>query len=284
MLEFLPQRVRFSLQKVNINEIYEIRIRANKPIFVNHLGKYRYLGEFGWTERREKALVATMEDVADCIYKAGEYSVYSVEEEMKKGFITARCGERIGIAGEYVFSGGQALTIREITSLCIRVPHEVKGSGSEIYRRCMSDRVQNLLLMSPPGLGKTTILRDLGRILSEKTGKNLLICDERGEISVGEWGDTSDIIRFCDKATAFESGIRAMRPDIIITDELSFHDCAALEKAVAAGLVVIASAHFADISAVKPPFLGLFQRFVLLDRQRVGQIKGIYDEEGKELC
>ena len=147
----------------------------------------------------------------------------------------------------------------------------------------MSDRVKNLLVMSSPGLGKTTILRDLGRILSEKTRKNILICDERGEISVGELGDTCDVIRFCDKETAFTAGIRAMRPEIIITDELTLTDCSALEKAMLAGICVIASAHFSDIRFVGKPFKGLFARFVLLDEQEIGKIKGVYDEKGREL-
>lgn len=283
MLEFLPQNVKNSLARVNISYLYEIRLRAGKPITVNYQGKYRYLGDFGLTEHREKAMLCTVEDIADCVFKAGDYSVYSVEEQLKKGFLTAEYGERIGLSGEYVFEKGQPLALRSFTSLCIRVPHEIRGSAEEIYKRCMSDRVKNLLVMSSPGLGKTTILRDLGRILSEKTRKNILICDERGEISVGELGDTCDVIRFCDKETAFTAGIRAMRPEIIITDELTLTDCAALEKAMLAGICVIASAHFSDIRFVGKPFKGLFERFVLLDEQEIGKIKGVYDEKGREL-
>ncbi len=283
MLEFLPPSVKDALKKLNISYLYELRIRENKPLTVNYQGKYRYLGEYGLTEHRQKALVCTAEEIADCVFRAGKYSVYSVEEQLKQGFITASQGERIGISGEYVFEKGQPLALRNFTSLCIRVPHDIKGSAKEVFEKCMSRRVQNVLLCSSPGLGKTTILRDLGRILSERTRKNLLICDERGEISAGELGESCDIMRYASKETAFEAGIRAMRPDIILTDELSVKDCAALEKAVAAGVIVVASAHFADISYIKSPFLGLFDRFVVLNEQEIGKIKGIYDGEGREI-
>ena len=283
MLEFLPQNVKDGLAKVNLNYLYEIRLRAEKPVTVNYQGKYRYLGAYGLTQHREKALITTPEDIADCVFKAGNFSVYSVEEELKQGFLTANSGERIGVSGEYVFEKGQPLSMRRYTSLCIRVPHEVKGCAEEIYKRCMSDTVHNLLLMSSPGLGKTTILRDLSRILSKKTQKNILICDERGEICVGEYGDSCDVIRFCDKERAFTAGIRAMRPEIIITDELSLQDCSALKKAVAAGICVVASAHFSHFRFVEKTFKELFQRYVLLDEEEIGRIKGVYDAKGEEL-
>jgi len=281
MLEFLPENVKEGIARLNLVFLYEIRIRADKPITVNYQGKYRYLGAFGLTDIREKSIVCTAYDIEEIVFRAGEYSVYSVEEQIKSGFLTAKGGERIGLSGEYVFEKGQPIALRNFTSLCIRVPHEVKGSAEEVYKICMSDKVQNLLLMSSPGLGKTTIMRDLARSLSERTRKNILICDERGELSVGELGDTCDVVRFCDKKRTFLNGIRAMRPEVIITDELSEGDIVALQNAVAAGITIIASAHFSDMSYVRTPFLGMFQRFVLLGEEVVGKIKAVYDEKGE---
>lgn len=283
MLEFLPQNVKDALSHVNLRDVYEIRLRAEKPTRINFRGKYVYLGHYGVTELREKAVYCDVEEIADCVFRAGKYSVYSVEEQIKKGFLTAENGERIGLAGEYVFDKGQPLALRNITSLCIRVPHEVLGCSQEIYERCMSGRIQNLLICSPPGNGKTTILRDLARVIGEKTQKNVLICDERGEISAGNVGESADILKFSDKATAFEAGIRAMRPDIIITDELSVGDCVSVEKAITTGVHVLASAHFSNIEDLKKPFWGLFDRYVFLEQEQIGKIKGIYDREGREV-
>ncbi|MBQ7913555.1 MAG: hypothetical protein IJ308_07450 [Clostridia bacterium] len=283
MLDFLPQNIKDGLNCLNLMDVYELRLRVNAPIRVNYKGEYQYLGLFGVVGQAKNALKCTSQDIEECVYRAGKYSVYSVEEQIKQGYITAECGERIGLAGEFVFENGKPLALRNYTSLCIRVPHDVKGCGLQIYNKCMCGKVQNLLLMSPPGLGKTTILRDLGRIISEKTLKNVLICDERGEISSGEIGSTCDVMRFADKSTAFEMGVRAMRPEVIITDELSVKDCFAIARVIDAGINVLASAHFASMQTIAKEFKGIFDRYVLLSNQIIGKVVGIYNKLGEEI-
>ena len=280
MLDFLPEQVGFAISHINAKKLYEIRLRVNQPVRINLDGEYLYLSEFGITDKRERAVTIDKTDIEDCIYKAGNYSVYSVEEQLKNGFLTTDKGVRIGLAGEFVMEKGQTIAVKNYTSLCIRIPHEIIGAGEELYRLCFQNRLQNLLIVSPPGIGKTTILRDLARILSNKTQKNILICDERGEISQGNIGETCDVLRFCDKATAFNVGIRTLRPDIMITDELSKKDCEAVEKAIFAGICVLASAHFYQMEDIKPPFFGLFERYAILDNDKIGKLKGLYDEHG----
>ena len=280
MLEFLPKRIKDGLSHINLQFVYELRLRVDNPITINYKGQYRYLGEYGFTELAEKALYCDREEINECVFYAGNRSVYSVEEQIKRGYITAEKGERIGLAGEYVFDKGQPLTIRNLSSLCIRIPHEIRGCGNAIYKRCMSDRIPNLLICSSPGIGKTTILRDLSRIISEKTGKNLLICDERGEISAMNAGATCDILKYADKTTAFEAGIRAMRPDIIVTDELFPRDIKAIEHAIYAGVKVLASAHFTNAEQARHIFNNLFDFYAVLDEKEIGKIKNIYNKEG----
>lgn len=282
MLEFLPKRIKNAIEYCNMKCLYELRLRTDMPITVNYAGKYVYLSARGIANVRENAIICTMQEIEECVYKAGNYSIYSIEEQMRQGFITAKGGVRIGLAGEYVMEKGQVHAIRGIGSLCIRIPHDVYGCGEEIFRSCMSDRIHNLLICSAPGLGKTTILRDISRIISKNGNVNIVICDERGELSIGNTGEMCDIIRYTDKATAFEIGIRALRPDVIITDELSSFDCTALQKAVYAGIKIIASAHFSDILSIKEPFLGLFERYVFL-KDEVGKVVNICDGEGRNI-
>lgn len=283
MLSFLPEAVQSALKHVNLKEVYEIRLRTNCPVFINYLGEYCYLGAYGLTKTSQKALVCDENDVAECIYRAGNYSVYSIEEELKQGFLTANGGARIGIAGEYVFSNGQPLTIRNVRSVCIRIPHAVIGSANSIYESCMSDRIRSVLIISPPGYGKTTVLRDLARLVSKNTQKNVLICDERAEIAVGDLGETCDVIKYCDKKTAFEAGIRALRPDVIVTDELSSKDLTVVENAISAGVAVFATAHYAGVEAVPQSYMQVFERYVVLSNKKIGEIVGIYDKNGKAI-
>ena len=283
MFSFLPQNIQDAIKYLNSQYLYEIRLRANSPVCVNYNGIYHFLSFYGLTDKADKALTCDAMDIEDSVYRAGKYSVYSVEEQIKQGFITAEKGVRIGLAGEYVYNNGKPLTIRNFTSLCVRIPHEIIGSGEEIYRRCMSDKVHNLLIASSPGQGKTTILRDLARILSEKTKKNVLICDERGEICPHGAPATCDVIKYADKATAFEAGIRAMRPDIMITDELSTEDCKAVQRAKNAGIIVLASAHLTRVDKIPDPYLGLFDFYVILDEDEIGKIKGIFDVFGRAI-
>ncbi|MBQ9729786.1 MAG: Flp pilus assembly complex ATPase component TadA, partial [Clostridia bacterium] len=217
------------------------------------------------------------DEIAETVYVAGKYPIYSVEEQLRRGYITAEHGERIGLAGEFVFEKGQALTTKNFSSLCIRVPHEIYGCGKEIYQKCFENGLKNLLISSPPGQGKTTVLRDLARLISANTKKNLLICDERGEIAVGNYGETVDAYLYADKQTAFEAGIRAMRPDVILCDELSAEECSAVKRAINGGVKVIASAHLDGIDKVKEPYLGLFERYAFLSTTEIGKLMGVFD-------
>lgn len=262
------------MRYVNLNLLYELRLRADKPLRANVNGSFVYLGEQGVCGAHD-ALIPTQKEVEETLFAASGYSVYSVENQMRRGFVTGSCGERIGIAGTFVYEQGGVHSVRDVTSLCIRIPHEIRGCSEEIFSRCMKEGLSSVLIMAPPGEGKTTILRDLCRMVSEKTAANILVSDERGELSAGDLGATADVIRFADKMTAFTAGIRAMRPELIVTDELLPEDYAAVRRAKESGICVLASAHLRRYEDVPEK---IFSRYVILDG--LGSVGQILDGEG----
>lgn len=291
MLEFLTDELRGALLHCNLQKVYELRIRAGKPVVLNYGGAYRFLGPCGVSERRTGALSASYADIEAIICRASEYSVYSVTEQLRQGFLTGAGGERIGLAGVFVYENGSSFTVRDVTSLNIRVPHEVIGCGEEIFRRCFSQGIGSALILSPPGRGKTTILRDLARLLSGQGIVNILLSDERGEISAAnrdfslDVGAYTDVIRYSSKHDALTAAVRAMRPDLIITDEVvSAEEVESIAACIRGGVEVIASAHCRDIEALRasPVFARaaadrLFDYYIQLSSVGVGNVEGIYD-------
>lgn len=278
MLDFLAPRLKNALRSVNLNLLYELRIRTDKPLRINLNGTFRYLGEDGVTESPKGALIPTQGEIEETLFAASEYSMYAVENQLKCGFVTGKEGERIGVAGTFVYDGKNVLSVHSVTSLCIRIPHAVLGCSEEIYKKCFSDNICSLLIMAPPGEGKTTILRDLSRLISERTRLNILVSDERGELSAGDLGATSDVVRFADKLTVFTAGIRAMRPDLIVTDELLPEDYAAVRRAKESGIQVLASAHLKEYADVPEK---LFERYVMLNG--LGKIGKILGGDGEDV-
>ena len=223
MLDFLPVEYQIALGKINTQRLYEIRMRAGKPTIVRIAEEYVYLTNYGVSNDSENALISTVEELEETVYAAGKYSVYAVEEHLRQGFLTAEGGVRIGIAGRFIFEKGQPIAVRDFSSLCIRVPHEIIGSGEEIYNHCLINGLKNLLIVGPPGQGKTTILRDAIRKISNGIkeinfrGRTVGLVDERGEIAACfqgipqlDIGMRSDVLTNCRKQCGMSMVLRSM--------------------------------------------------------------------------
>lgn len=302
IFEILPEKLKGALYSLPLEKIYELRLRANSPVIVCISGRNMFLGTRGVTDSRTHAAVVSRVDLDNIIHKASGYAIYAVNDQICHGFVTIRGGVRIGLSGEVVTDGGSVSTIKNLNALCIRFPHEIKNCSYPLLPYVFGDnRPYNTLIIAPPGAGKTTILRDLAvQVSAHFPALNTLILDERGEIAANYLGDNqlfvgdyTDTITGGTKQFGFENGIRSMRPDVIITDEIATADDAELLKtAVRSGVVVAASVHAGGIDEIrrKPAFREIiaeriFDRYaVLAVRDHAGTVIGVYDGNLKVLA
>lgn len=181
------------------------------------------------------------------------YSYYAYEEELSKGYITIQGGHRVGLCGRVTLKNGKVHLIKDITSLNIRHGRQILGACETVISALYdvnSKTVANTLIIAPPKCGKTTVLRDIARVLSNN-GLRVGICDERSEIAGSCCGKTtydvgvrSDVLDGCPKAQGITMLIRAMSPDVIITDEIGKEeDVRSIEDALASGVKIITSIH-----------------------------------------
>ena len=277
-LSFLPQELQNALSNLNYNYLSEIRLRRGQPVIIEYRGEYKYINAFGIADIGSNLI--TVKEIEPIILSATNGCIYNFTEQMKNGFITVGHGIRIGIAGEYVTLNGEVNTIKEITSLNIRIPHNIVNCADFVVKSLFFDGLHSTLLFSKPGFGKTTMLRDIALSLSKTKKYNILIFDERNEISAicgqdgYDLGDRVDVIRCYEKKSAIASAIRAMKPQVIITDELyGERDVESVKYAADCGITVIASSHISnrDILQTMP-----FEFFVQLIG--VGANPVIYDK------
>ncbi len=288
----LPENIYSLVERLDIAHLEEIRLRRNCPALVMYKGKNMHL-----TYPSGEKVYVTTKELELVLRSATENSLYAYNSQIKQGYITAKGGIRIGIAGESVSSDNfMPTTIKNISSIHIRIPHEVVGCSKEVFKFIASDNgVKSTLIISPPGAGKTTLLRDIARNISKLDRiYNCLLVDERFElasccdgVAMLDVGENTDIVSGGTKKYAFTNGIRALRPDIIITDELmSEDDILACKTAMRSGVKVIASVHannhldlfekydFKELMTKK-----IFERYIVLSSNKgVGTIEQILDE------
>lgn len=237
------------------NSAQEIRLRINRPLsIVCPDVTYYVTANRGLTSTplQNTMLNVTRADITDTFHNICNYSVYTRQNEIVNGFVTMYGGHRAGICGTAVISNGKITNIRDISSINVRIAREHKGCSQNLYNKIGSFK-KGVLICGAPCSGKTTVLRDLARILSLEAGKNVSLVDERGELAGTSSGTFQNDIGLCDvfdsykKSEAMIQAIRSMAPDIIVCDEIgSKDDVEAIEHSVNCGVTIIATAHAAN--------------------------------------
>ena len=299
LLPYLTEPVRCALDGVAASApVEELRIRVNQPIQLLFPDGERLI--FGPKGRP----LTTQADMDAIVSRICGQSVYVYAEELSAGFVTICGGYRVGITGRCVMENGKALRLTDVTAVNIRIPRAVKGAVGEAIAHISADGVLlSTLILSEPGGGKTTFLRELIRLCSSgKLGlraHKVSVVDTRAELSgadrgssVFDLGPRTDVRTGGDKASGFTAMLMTMSPDVLATDEIgTLADARAVFDARFAGVAVLATAHASSLGDIcrRTAFRQLiaaraFDRYILLTkREHPGKIEGIFDYDGKLL-
>lgn len=273
-----------------LNTAEEIRIRLNQPITVTKENKKFYCTSTGDLCNIKSAYRPRKDEIQDTLSRMCEYSPYAYNDEIRRGFITLEGGFRVGVAGTAVECKEGISTIKYINSLNIRISREIIGCGDKVMEFIKG----NTLIISPPGCGKTTILRDIVRQISN-TGKNVSVVDERCEISGSylgniqfDLGTSTDVMTCYSKSVGMNMVLRSMAPKVIAVDEIgSSEDISAIHNILNSGVNIIATIHCDTIENILlKPIISqivkekLFDNYIILDNvKRTGNLNKIYDRE-----
>lgn len=281
---------------LDYEKLYEIRLRAGRPMFLIYDGGECFLR----TRGREPYLV-TREDLKETLEYVSGYSLYAYEDELRQGYMSVQGGHRVGVTGKVILDGDRIRGMKYISCINLRLAHEIRGCADPVMEHIRKENwTAHTLLISPPRCGKTTLLRDMIRQLSNGYGKvpgvTVGVVDERSELAgcyqgipQNDLGIRTDVLDGCPKAHGMQMLIRSMSPSVVAVDELGREeDFKAVESVIYSGCKLIATAHGESLEEIfSTSFFGrlrkmkVFERYILLGKeQRAGIIRGIYDERG----
>ncbi len=287
---------------IDFELLQEIRLRVNGPLMLVYNNKEYFVSrDHRIITDKTGAYIVSLNEVRETMEYISNYSLYAFEDEIRQGFITIQGGHRVGIAGKTIIEAERIKNIKHISFINIRLSHQVKGCGDKVMPYIINQNtIFHTLIISPPRCGKTTLLRDVIRQLSNGVstihGLNVGVVDERSEIGAcymgipqNELGIRTDILDCCPKVEGMMMLIRSMSPSIIAVDEVgSRDDIEAIEYVMNCGCKLIATVHGSSIDDIKnKPILGrmvrekIFERYIILNNKgRVGNLEEIYDERG----
>lgn len=291
---FFPNHIINLIKEYSLN-LEEIRFRIGQPIILKYSNKDIVLD-----------YAATQKDLLDILEKLCENSIYSYQNQICSGYITIVGGHRVGLTGSVVMQDGKIVNINNISSLNFRIARQVLGCSNELIKYIIdykNNSIYNALIVSPPGAGKTTILRDAIRQLSngigDFEGKTIGLVDERNEISAiykgfpqNDIGIRTDVLENIPKSIGMKMLIRSMAPQIICADEIgSLEDVEAIKYIVCSGVKGIFTAHGSSLKELElnPALkqlldLFMFGRIIFLDENTRGKIKKVYELKDKIYC
>lgn len=285
MLEFLPKNLQ-TYFNFNMDKLYEIRLRVNQEILVFFDKEYIFLKDLSKTQ---ESIVCRQNDIDFIINFITENSIYAFNEEIKQGYITYKNGVRFGLCGKVISEHGQVKTITNISSINVRIPHEISGISNNLLNKIIiKDEIKNTLIFSPPFLGKTTLIKDLAKNINNNYFYQILVIDERGEFENVN-GKNIDKISFSKKDYAFNYIIRSMSPEIIICDEIySENDWNFLNEITKTGIKVIVTCHAEKIEDIlRKQFFNkeIFDIYIQIKKEKEKGIIGkIYNKNFELIC
>jgi stage III sporulation protein AA len=293
----------FELLKDNELELLqEIRMRTGKPLIIRMNNEEYFLFEDKLVKNSKNAYIVSDKDLRETMEFISNYSLYAFEDELRNGYITVDGGHRVGITGKVVVENNKVKTIKNISCINIRISHQVKGCSNKILPYIVEDKkVLHTLIISPPRCGKTTLLRDIVRQLSngckDFNGFTIGVVDERSEIGgcyrgipQNDLGIRTDILDGCPKTEGMLMLIRSMSPEVIAVDEIGSNgDIEAIDYVINTGCKIICTVHGASLNEVKnKPILeklikkNIIERFIVLESKNgIGDVKKIYDVNNK---